>query len=164
MAKRKRLADLVREEAETQHESTPPTADSGISPDVTPNLKSTAVSDSRTPEVRKSVSRKRRPRAQKTAVTDPEPVTPPPQTPDASSLPKYLQLARKDARLREDQLESLTSLARHLNKQRRGRGERITENTLIRVAVDLLLARQGDLQGVDEEELVKALQIVPSKK
>jgi len=74
-------------------------------------------------------------------------------------MPKYLQLARKEVCLREDQIEALSSLARRLNKLRRGRGERITENTLIRTAVDLLLTRQEALQGSDEEELSASVRV-----
>jgi hypothetical protein len=48
---------------------------------------------------------------------------------------------RKECRLRPDQLDALTALARRLNRERKGKGERITENTLIRWAVDLLLEK-----------------------
>ncbi len=71
-------------------------------------------------------------------------------------LPKYLTLIRKETRLREDQLEKLTVLTRKLNRQRRG-GERITENTLIRVALDLLLEQSEELKGSTESELREAL-------
>ncbi|PPT05211.1 hypothetical protein CKA32_000424 [Geitlerinema sp. FC II] len=63
---------------------------------------------------------------------------------------------RKEARLREDQIDSLTGLARQLNRQKRG-GERITENTLIRLAVDLLLEQSDRLQGNTESELRESL-------
>lgn len=76
--------------------------------------------------------------------------------PEQEKLPKYLQLIRKETRLREDQLEELTVLARKLNRQKRG-GERITENTLIRVAIDLLLTQTEELSGSTEAELRKAL-------
>ena len=71
-------------------------------------------------------------------------------------VPKYLTLIRKETRLREDQLDRLTAIARKLNRTKRG-GERITENTLIRVAVDLLLARATSLSGVTEAELRDSL-------
>ena len=71
-------------------------------------------------------------------------------------VPKYLTLIRKETRLREDQLDRLTTIARKLNRTKRG-GERITENTLIRVAVDLLLARATSLSGVTEAELRDSL-------
>jgi len=69
-----------------------------------------------------------------------------------AALPKYLQLERKDTRLRADQLDALSRLARRLQRTG-GRTERITENTLIRVAVDMLLAAGDTLAGRDEEEL-----------
>lgn len=71
----------------------------------------------------------------------------------SKEVPKYLTLARKEARLREDQLDSLTSLARSLNRKRKSSGERITENTLIRVAVDLLMNQSAELKGATEQEL-----------
>uniref|UniRef100_A0A0C1NIE8 Uncharacterized protein n=1 Tax=Tolypothrix bouteillei VB521301 TaxID=1479485 RepID=A0A0C1NIE8_9CYAN len=63
---------------------------------------------------------------------------------------------RKEARLREDQIEQLTTLARKINRRRKG-GERITENTLIRIAVDLLLSKQQELAGTTEAELYQTL-------
>ena len=75
----------------------------------------------------------------------------------SNEVPKYLTLARKEARLREDQLDSLTSLARSLNRKRKGSGERITENTLIRVAVDLLMNQSSELNGTSEQELGASL-------
>ena len=70
-----------------------------------------------------------------------------------SQTPKWKRLERKELRLRADQLDELARLRRGLNRQREGEGERITENTLIRVAVDLLLSRTGDLHGTTEDEL-----------
>lgn len=82
--------------------------------------------------------------------TQPEPET------EENNIPKYLQLVRKEARLREDQIEQLTTLARKINRRRKG-GERITENTLIRIAIDLLLSKQQELAGTNEAELYQAL-------
>lgn len=70
---------------------------------------------------------------------------------------RYDQLERKETRLRADQYSRLTELSRELNRQRQGQGERITENTLIRVAIDLLLARSIDLAGATEAELRNSL-------
>ncbi|NBD31970.1 MAG: hypothetical protein GVY17_03090 [Cyanobacteria bacterium] len=67
-------------------------------------------------------------------------------------------MLRKEARLREDQFDNLTTLARTLNRRRNG-GERITENTLIRLAVDLLLKEAEQLDGSTEEELREALDL-----
>ena len=74
-----------------------------------------------------------------------------------SQTPKWQRLERKELRLRADQLDELARLRRALNRQRGGEGERITENTLIRVAVDVLLARAGKLQGSTEDELRKSV-------
>jgi hypothetical protein len=77
--------------------------------------------------------------------------------PDPELQPKYLTLVRKEARLKDLQIEQLTGLSRKLNRQRLCRGERITENTLIRVAIDLLLSRADELTGTTEAELREAL-------
>jgi hypothetical protein len=76
--------------------------------------------------------------------------------PEQEMLPKYLTLVRKETRLREDQLDALTSLTRKLNRRKKG-GERLTENTLIRLAVDLLLSHESELKGATEAELREAL-------
>ena len=68
-------------------------------------------------------------------------------------LPKFARLTRKEARVREDQYAALSALARTLMRRRRVKDERITENTLIRVAIDLLLAHQDQLRGATEDEL-----------
>jgi hypothetical protein len=74
-----------------------------------------------------------------------------------SQVPKWQRLERKELRLRADQLDELARIRRTLNRQRRGEGERITENTLIRVAVDMLLGRAGKLRGTTEDELRKSV-------
>lgn len=76
----------------------------------------------------------------------------------SSQGPKYLQLERKDTLLWPRQLNELTVLRRVLNRRKpKGEGERITENTLIRVAIDLLIANAGQLQGSNEDELRQSL-------
>ena len=70
---------------------------------------------------------------------------------------RYDEYERKETRLRDDQYGRLTTASRRLNKHRKGREERITENTLIRVAIDLLLDREGQLQGISESELRKSV-------
>lgn len=89
---------------------------------------------------RSAAPRARRPRTGTTGLTE-------------SQTPKWQRLERKELRLRGDQLDELARLRRGLNRQRGGEGERITENTLIRVAVDLLLARADQLRGATEDEL-----------
>lgn len=76
----------------------------------------------------------------------------------SSQVPKYLQLERKDTLLWPGQLNELTVLRRVLNRRRpKGEGERITENTLIRLAIDLLIANAGQLHGSTEEDLRRSL-------
>ena len=71
-----------------------------------------------------------------------------------SAMPLYRRLARKEARVREDQYVALSRLVRVLARRRTDRsGPRLTENTLIRVAIDLLLARANRLTGNTESEL-----------
>lgn len=70
--------------------------------------------------------------------------------------PLYLTLERKDTRLREDQIILLTQTARKLNRKKGRGGQRITENTLIRVAIDVLLEHSDQLAGATEQELTSA--------
>lgn len=79
--------------------------------------------------------------------------------------PRYLQLTRKEVRFRDDHLEALDKLARRLQRARRGHpGERITENTLVRVAVAALLQRADDLTGRTEAELLESLLAPPDSR
>lgn len=55
--------------------------------------------------------------------------------------------------LREDQHAELATIARELMLARSRKGERITENTVIRLAVDLVLRHPELLVGDTEEEL-----------
>lgn len=71
----------------------------------------------------------------------------------------YLTLERKETRLREGQIGELTAHARRLNKAKTAPAPRITENTLIRVAIDVLLSRVDDLRGNTEEDLRRSLGI-----
>ena len=81
--------------------------------------------------------------------TRPDPVPEP-----GTTLPRYLTMERLEARLPLAQAKSLDGLVRRLNDARpRGVGERITVNTLLRVAADLLLARAGEIAGTTEAEL-----------
>jgi hypothetical protein len=73
----------------------------------------------------------------------------------------YTELVRKELRLHADQADELTMLATKVQRARREKGERITDNTLIRVAVDLLLQRQAELVGSTEDELRVALGLTP---
>lgn len=73
------------------------------------------------------------------------------------SVPLYLRLERKETRLREDQIEALSALRRRLSRRRNNRDQVLTDNTLIRVAVDLLLAGADRLRGDTEAELRKSV-------
>ena len=77
-------------------------------------------------------------------------------SPDAS-VPIQLRYVRKETRLRGDQQNRLTLEARRLNRAKKNQDARITENSLIRVAIDLLLARIGAAAGDDEDELRKSM-------
>lgn len=66
--------------------------------------------------------------------------------------------ARKDVMLWPDQQQSLNHLAWRVSRMKpAGVGERITANTLIRVAVDLLLARADEVHGTTEQEILRNL-------
>lgn len=69
----------------------------------------------------------------------------------------YRHLVRKETRLREDQQNQLTVHARRLNRAKAAGTPRITDNTLIRVAVDLLLARVERASGDDEAAILGSL-------
>src|SRR5664280_2212633 len=71
--------------------------------------------------------------------------------------PVRAQLERKELRIRVEQADELARLTRRINRSRRGAGERITDNTLIRVAVDLLLERSAHIAGTTEDELRESL-------
>jgi len=76
---------------------------------------------------------------------------------------KYERLDRKDVRIFPGQMEQLARLSRRLNKRRNGAGERLTENTLIRCAIDLLFEYDHHLQGIDEDQLRESLKL-PERK
>jgi hypothetical protein len=71
--------------------------------------------------------------------------------------PAYLRLVRKETRLREDQQNQLTLAARRLNRAKAAGTPRITDNTLIRVAIDMLLQRIERASGDDETSLLESL-------
>ena len=83
------------------------------------------------------------------------PASPSPPTPDSahSQRPKTRP---KTAQIRADQWTSLDELARELHDARSVKGERITANTLIRVAIDGLVAHGARLHGDGEAQLLAA--------
>ncbi|MFD4764245.1 hypothetical protein ACFWOJ_37155 [Streptomyces sp. NPDC058439] len=83
-----------------------------------------------------------------------------PEVPDsrnpAPDGPRWAALERKETRLRADQVQALAALRRRVSAQRTKRSEIITDNTLIRIAVDLLLDQGDRLTGDTEDELLRS--------
>jgi hypothetical protein len=75
-------------------------------------------------------------------------------TPSSPSPAERPKTRPKTAQIRADQWTSLDELARTLQDARSVKGERITANTLIRVAIDGVLAHGGRLHGDNEEQLL----------
>jgi hypothetical protein len=75
--------------------------------------------------------------------------------PGTEAGPNYLRFVRHDLRARAEQLEAVAALRRRItaDRGRAERSERITDNTLIRVAIDLLLAHGDYLAGATEEQI-----------
>lgn len=78
-------------------------------------------------------------------------------TPDDDDLPRYKTFERKEALLRADQVTALGELRKRVAANRTDRTERITDNTLLRLAVDLLLKNAAHITGNTEEEMRRAL-------
>lgn len=72
--------------------------------------------------------------------------------PKAAKKPSWEEMDRKEVRVYGDQVLALTTLRMKINKEKKG-PERITDNTLIRTAIDLLLQHQDELGGVTENEI-----------
>lgn len=68
-------------------------------------------------------------------------------------VPKWLTFEPKPTRQRRDQLDWIEAKRKELNSLRGRAGERLTDNTLIRVAIDLLIVNGERLQGTTEAEL-----------
>ena len=95
--------------------------------------------------------RRRAERQQPPAVT----AQPAPETENESSpakKPSWEEMGRKEVRVYSDQVLALTTLRMRINNGKRG-SERITDNTLIRTAIDLLLKQQDEIGGVTENEI-----------
>ena len=93
-----------------------------------------------------------------TTATTPAPKLAPKLAPKPALKPaKFATLSRKETRIRDDQQTGLTALARRLSRAKTAGGERITENTLIRISIDLLLAHEGQLVGEDEVALRRSI-------
>lgn len=96
------------------------------------------------------------PEAPAPAASTPEAPAPAAEKP-ATATALFEDLVRKECRFRDDQLEDLSRSARRLQRTRLAPGPRITDNTLIRVAVDLLMSRADELQGSTEAEIRASL-------
>jgi hypothetical protein len=154
--KRATLADLQRPAPPTVPPMPSRPADSQTPDQQTTDVRSTGERKQQSTEVTPS-----RPLRQRRAPVAERARTLEVQTP---ALPKYLQLERKELLMWPEQVTRLSVQARTLNRIARERarsggpaGERITVNTLIRVAVALLLSHAQDLAGATEEELRRSL-------
>lgn len=72
---------------------------------------------------------------------------------DVEEVAKFARMERKDALIRPDQLADLKVLSKSLMRKRAVKVERITDNTLIRIAIDLLFAHADQLTGSTEDAL-----------
>ena len=85
-------------------------------------------------------------------------VRPKPATAARLSAPStiYRDFVAKTTRIRDDQNQALTRIARELNRNKQEKSApRITENTLIRIALNLLLEHEHDLHGDTEALLLR---------
>ena len=130
---RKKITDLLNDELQDSVSSEQPESKTSID------------TDSETTQEKNSQTTKQT-EVQTTELTESE-------TPQ---LPKYLSLERKEVRLSAEQLDALTMITRRLNRSRAKQGERITDNTLIRVAIEMLIEHSAKLEGVTEEELLES--------
>lgn len=78
-------------------------------------------------------------------------------SPEPADRPRYLRMVRKEARVRHDQADALARLRRRISADRVDRSEPLTDNTLIRVALDVLLLHADALSGDTEEQLRDSL-------
>jgi hypothetical protein len=77
---------------------------------------------------------------------------------DSSEGPKFMTLVPVTARLSEPEIEWLDSVERRIMRNRHRKTERITKNTLLRAAVEILMSLECDYTDIaDEEELVARL-------
>lgn len=71
--------------------------------------------------------------------------------------PRYQTFVRTESRLRQDQLDALAVLRRRVAANRTDKTERITDNTLLRLAVDLLLQNAHRISGDTEDRMRHSL-------
>ncbi len=78
--------------------------------------------------------------------------------PDTGEGPKFMTLVPVTARLSEPEVEWLDAAERRIMRNRHRKTERITKNTLLRAAVEVLMSIDCDYTDIaDEEELVARL-------
>lgn len=128
-----------------------PATSAALEPQRDTNTRPADVQVSSTPEFTSEAA----PAVRLTEATPPRPRRATPAT--NTGHQHYSQLTRKEARLRDDQIDELATQARRLSRAKNDSTERITDNTLIRVAVDLLLAQPARLKGSTEAELRKSV-------
>ena len=77
---------------------------------------------------------------------------------EQGEVPKFLTCEVMTARLRSDQVDFLNALERRIMRSRERKGERITKNSLLRAAVDVLQSLDFEVRDIEsEEELVERL-------
>jgi hypothetical protein len=67
-------------------------------------------------------------------------------------IPRYLEFTPKVVRMTQRQRQGLTQIARRLSHAKMG-GERITDDTLIRVAISVFLEFDSQIIGKTEKEI-----------
>ncbi|AFY85472.1 hypothetical protein [Oscillatoria acuminata] len=151
MTKRRRLSDVVNQEL------TEPAPAAEIEP--TPAVEQPEP----TPAAESETVPAKQPAEEPTPAAKQPTPTKSQSTSKSKTTPHYLTLVRKETRLKEEQFDELSKLSRKLNRQRKSTGDRITENTLIRVAIDLLLSQSDKLEGKTENELRESLSLPPDE-
>ncbi len=72
-------------------------------------------------------------------------------------------LNRKEVRMRSNQFATLTELVRAINRERTMKIERITENTILRIALDAFIRDYGQtISGNSENELRQSIGLDPT--
>jgi hypothetical protein len=89
--------------------------------------------------------------------------TPEPEPAPSNDKARWTQLQRKEFRMHNVQADSLATLTRKVNRMSpRDPEERVTDNTLIRVGLALLLElHKDDLRGKNERELRESVGLPP---
>lgn len=103
-----------------------------------------------------------RPSPARTAAPAPSASPEPQNAPEVSVRPaeryrRFEDFERKDTRQRSEQIAWIEQKRKELNRTRAQAGERLTDNTLYRVAIDLLISRGDELAGTTEAELRASL-------